>query len=118
MFTNRRITPVIAGLVVAACGSDSNSTAPTTPVTTATVTAASSIRFTPPTIDLVAGGTVTFQFQGVQHDVFFDNDPAGAPANIATPTANAAVARTFDTPGRYQYNCHIHPGMSGVIIVH
>ena len=112
----RRLSPFIASFI-AACGSDTGATGPTTPTAAATVVAASSIRFTPPTVDLAVGGTVTFQFQGVQHNVFFDGDE-GAPANIAAPTANASVARTFSTPGRYEYNCHIHPGMSGVIIVH
>jgi plastocyanin len=118
MIAIRRLSPFITGWLVAACGGDSTSTAPATPVPTATVTAASAIRFTPATVDLAVGGTVTFQFQGVQHNVFFDGDAEGAPANIPTPTANASVDRKFDTPGRYNYNCHIHPGMSGVIIVH
>jgi len=105
--------------LLAACGG-SSSTSPDTggvPVGNATVQATSGLRFTPGTITLAAGGTVTFEFGAVDHDVFFDNDPAGAPANITTPTHNASVTRTFPTAGRFVFNCHIHPGMTGTIVV-
>ena len=111
---------VIAGLV-AACGGDvtgypgggNNDNPPPSN----TVRAVSSLQFTPSSITVAVGSTVTFAFESVAHDVFFDNAPAGAPANISTPTANTSVTRTFPTAGRYVYNCHVHPGMSGVVIV-
>jgi plastocyanin len=68
-------------------------------------------------VNLALGGTVTFQFEGVQHNVFFDDPGEGAPDDIPQPTANASVARTFDTPGSYVYHCHIHPEMTGTIVV-
>ncbi len=108
--------------LAAACGGDvtgysggGNTNDPPPPNNT--VRAMSSLQFTPSSITVAAGTTVTFTFESVAHDVFFDNAPAGAPANISTPTANASVTRTFPTAGRYVYNCHIHPGMSGVVIV-
>ena len=108
----------------AACGGDGNGyggvTDPGgggTPSATATVQATPAIQFTPATVELTAGGTVTFDFGAVQHNVFFDNAPPGAPANITTPSANETIARTFPTAGQYRYNCHIHPGMSGTINV-
>ncbi len=108
--------------LVAACGGDvtgysggGNTNDPPPPNNT--VRAMSSLQFTPSSITVAAGTTVTFTFESVAHDVFFDNAPAGAPANISTPTANTSVTRTFPTAGRYVYNCHVHPGMSGVVIV-
>jgi plastocyanin len=111
-----RISSVVAYSVVAGCGG-STTAVDTTPVTAATVVAASSIQFKPGTVNLVQGGTVTFQFQGVQHNIFFDEAGEGAPDNIPQPTANASVTRKFDTPGSYVYHCRIHPEMSGVIVV-
>ena len=88
------------------------------PQPTATVQATPGERFTPGTVELTAGGTVTFAFGSLAHNVFFDNAPAGAPANIEAATSNQSVARTFPTAGRYVYNCHLHPGMTGTVNVH
>jgi len=109
---------ITALTALAACGGDSPS-APVdqTPVQTATVQATPSIKFTPNRVNLVAGGTVTFDFGSLAHDVFFDNAPAGAPANITAASANKSVTLTFATKGTYAYNCHIHPGMRGTVIV-
>lgn len=112
------LAALVASLGLAACGGDS-STSPydPTPVTTATVQATPALQFTPNQINLSVGGTVTFAFGTVEHDVFFDNAPAGAPANITAPSANKNVTLTFGTKGTYVYNCHIHPGMSGTVVV-
>ena len=112
----------IASLVIAAlagCGGDSP-TAPVTqtpPVSSATVNATPSEQFTPGQVTLTVGGTVTFAFGSLAHNVFFDNGPAGAPDNITAPSANKSVALTFNSPGTYVYNCHIHPGMRGTVVV-
>jgi plastocyanin len=127
MRTHRRDARIavtsLAIALLAACGGNSSygsgpgTTGDPTPVQTATVQALPSLTFTPGTVNLLAGGTVTFNFGSVAHDAFFDNAPAGAPASITTPTANAAVTRTFTTKGTYVFNCHVHPGMSGKVIV-
>ena len=106
--------------LVGACGGDDSS--PTqvvdpTPVLAATVQATPAERFTPGRVNLRAGGTVTFAFGSLEHQVFFNSAPAGAPEDIPAPTANQTVTRTFTTPGTFVYNCRIHPGMSGTVVV-
>jgi plastocyanin len=117
----RGIIILVASLSAAAlvaCGDDSG-TGPVdqTPVPAATVQATPAITFAPGQVTVVPGGTVTFDFGTVAHDVFFDNAPAGAPANITAPSANKSVTLTFATKGTFIYNCHIHPGMRGTVVV-
>jgi plastocyanin len=118
----RRLGALLAAAALGACGGDSgygygSGPVDMTPVPPGTVRATPSIQFTPGQITVAAGGTVTFDFGAVAHTVFFDNAPAGAPANISGATANKTVVLTFPTKGTYVYNCHIHPGMSGTVIV-
>src|ERR687890_729218 len=108
------LAPLVT-LTLSACGGDGSVTGPVdeTPVSVATVQATPAMKFTPNKVDLIAGGTVTFAFGTLEHNVFFDNAPAGAPANITAASANKTVTLTFATKGTYVYNCHIHPGMKG-----
>jgi plastocyanin len=90
---------------------------PGTPVTPAAneVIATTSNTFTPSTLTVSKGTTVTFTFQAATHNVNFAS-VAGAPANIAA-TANAGVQRLFATAGTFGYDCTLHAGMSGTVIV-
>jgi plastocyanin len=81
-----------------------------------TVTATAALAFTPATLTVNAGDAVTFAFQSVGHNVFFDAQ-TGAPANIDGSNANISLRRTFATAGTYHYTCHIHPEMHGTIVV-
>jgi plastocyanin len=114
----RAFVTALGAALLSACGGDSP-TEPVdpTPVTAATVQATPAEQFTPTRIDLTIGGTITFAFGSLEHNVFFDNQPAGAPANIPDPSANKQVTRTFTTAGTYVYVCHIHPQMRGTVVV-
>ena len=68
-------------------------------------------------VTIAVGGTVTFSFGDVSHNVFFDNSPAGAPDSIPGANANMMAARTFNTAGTFEFDCHLHPGMKGSVVV-
>jgi plastocyanin len=111
---------VAAAIPLAACGADGASPVDPNPgpvVTSAVVQATPADQFTPATINLAVGGSIEFDFGAVAHNVFFDDAPSGAPANIAAPSFNTRVSRTFTATGRFVYNCHLHPGMKGVVVV-
>lgn len=82
---------------------------------TASVTATTSQTFDPATVTITHGGTVTWVFQSLTHNVTFDN-VTGAPQDIGD-TANQSIARTFPTAGTFTYHCTIHPGMNGTVVV-
>lgn len=82
---------------------------------TATVAAGSAANtFEPQVVGVARGGTVTWSFAAVQHNVTFSG--GGAPANIPN-TTNASVSRTFGTAGNFPYDCTLHAGMTGTVIV-
>lgn len=83
---------------------------------TASVTASAALAFTPAAVDIAAGGTVGFTFASVTHNVNF-GATAGAPANVPN-TASAVVSRQFNTAGTFAYQCTLHAGMTGSVIVH
>lgn len=83
---------------------------------TATVVATTTNQFDPESVDIADEGTVTWDFEGVTHNVQFAAT-AGAPTNIGNST-NTEVSRTFGTPGTFNYGCTIHPGMNGTVVVH
>ena len=92
-------------------------TPPMNPVSAATVNATPALAFTPVEVHLLQGGTVTYAFGTVGHNVYFDDDPDGAPDNIPGVNSNATVTRVFTKPGTYSYDCHIHPGMQGTVVL-
>lgn len=71
--------------------------------------------FTPKTVAIQVGGSVTWSFGGLGHTVTFVST-AGAPASI-NETYSTTVSRTFTAAGNYTYNCSIHAGMTGKIVV-
>lgn len=88
-----------------------NNPAPSSPNT---VNANPGLAFNPALLTVTAGTTVTFSFGDTAHTVTFTT--AGSPANIPA-TSNASVSVTFPTAGTYNYQCSIHPYMTGTIQV-
>jgi plastocyanin len=114
-----RIVLAVA-LLAAACGGSDSTTSVTPPVTNKTVDVYTlSSAFSPTSVTLNAGDTVRFNIvpasNGEGHDVTFDAN-TGAPANIKV-TLSAIVTRVFNTRGTFKYNCFVHPGMSGEVVV-
>lgn len=73
-------------------------------------------QFTPGTVDIVAGGRVTWTWKGgASHDV----RGTGAANPIAGPLqSQGTYVLAFPTPGRFTYICTQHAGMGGTIVVH
>ncbi len=107
------ITATIAGI----SGTRGITVQTITPVAAATVAADASNSFSPAQVDLTVGGTVTWAFGPVEHNVTFNASGAGTPTNIGN-TANANVSKTFTTAGSFPYQCTLHVGMQGTVIVH
>lgn len=72
--------------------------------------------FTPGDVDILSGGTVTFSWNGVTHNVTWLTTPASV-QNI-TDRSTGSVPVTLNQAGTYSFHCTIHPGMDGTITVH
>jgi plastocyanin len=83
----------------------------------ATVDATPNQAFDPAQVDITAGGTVTWRFGTLTHNVTFSGAAAGTPANIDN-TTSANKAATFTTAGNFPYHCTLHAGMNGTVVVH
>jgi len=106
---------LVALAAVAACGgSDATAPAPNPGGTTTAVVSTPGNTFSPPFLNIAVGSSVRFEIRGNPHNVIFST--AGAPANINV-VSNADVTRTFGTRGTFPYDCTVHPGMSGEIVV-
>ena len=117
---------VVAVLAAAACGGG-GSDSPTTPgnpgnpgnpggQTGPTATNAVTVdnnNFTPANIQVSAGTTVTWTWaQGaVTHNVTF------ADGTTSGDQASGTYSRTFSTAGTFSYQCTLHPGMTGSVVV-
>ncbi len=123
---------VILGLAIcaAACGGGGNSSYSTPTSSTPTnntptntpapapnsVTATTGETFSPNTLTVAVGTSVSFVFQSLGHNVTF-NPVAGAPPSILGTNSNTTIAVTFNTAGTFPYQCTIHPGMTGSVTV-
>jgi plastocyanin len=74
--------------------------------------------FSPKTLTVAAGTTVTWKnLDQFAHEVrSADGDP-GTAFDLGQQTTGATVSHTFATPGTYHYYCNIHNYMTGTIVV-
>jgi plastocyanin len=79
------------------------------------VASSSDYVFTPATVVVHRGGSVTWNFGLLEHTVTFSGG-TGSPTNI-TAGYSTSVSRTFATAGDYSYVCTIHSGMGGKVVV-
>ncbi len=71
--------------------------------------------FSPATLTIPVGTTVSWSWAGfVDHNVLF-NPSTGIPSSEIQKVGGFDVQ--FTTPGTYPYNCSLHSGMNGTIIV-
>jgi plastocyanin len=90
-------------------------TPPSTNPSTATVTT-SGATFTPRSVTIAPGGSVTWQMSGDRHNVTFSGAaPTGG--NIPDTESGRSATRTFPNAGTYNYTCTRHNGMSGTVVV-
>ena len=126
----RKHLVVLAVLVAAACGggggdsptspgpgNPGNPGNPGGPSTSPQATNAVSVGnnlFSPANIQVAVGTTVTWTWDAsaITHNVTFA-DGAGS----GDKGANATFTRTFSAAGTFQYQCTLHPGMAGSVLV-
>jgi len=111
-----RLALAAALCAAVSCGGSSGGTDPGTPPPNTVDVFTPGNVFSPFSATVPAGGTVRFNISGAQHNVIFDHTIVGAPDDVPV-TTNGVVSRTFTTKGTYGYDCTVHPGMSGQIIV-
>ncbi len=107
---------LVTAAIVALAGCASNP-AEAAPVATSAVDLPPSYRFAPAAISVAAGTTVTWTNDDhFTHSVQFLGGALPAEPLVMDP--GAAVTFTFDTPGTYPYQCHLHPqNMTGSVVV-
>jgi plastocyanin len=81
----------------------------------ATVAAGTDRLFTPASLVVAKNANVTFAIGSLTHNVTF-RAAGGAPADIGN-TSSSNVPRAFATAGDYTYDCTLHAGMTGTVVV-
>jgi plastocyanin len=120
--TRRLLLATLAAVLafaLAACGGDDDSGGTDTDSGDAaadgggggTTVAVRDSEFVAPELTVSVGDTVTWNWEGnLPHDVTGD----GFESELQS---EGSFSHTFDTAGEYLYECTIHPGMEGTIIV-
>jgi plastocyanin len=106
-----RLLLSVAALALIAAACTSQGSAETPPSVEGPAVSVRDYQFEPASLTVEAGSTVTWVWEG------------RAPHNVVgqgfeSPEQSSGNFRhTFDRPGTYPYECTIHPGMDGTIVV-
>lgn len=107
---------LVLSLIVVSCGKSGGYNSMTNPPPAATGNTVNIVNmsYSPATITVAAGTTVTwYNGDTMEHTVTAD-DGSFDSGNIAV---GAKFTRQFSTAGTYPYHCTIHPGMKATIVV-
>jgi plastocyanin len=111
--TRATLMAMAAAVAIGCGGGSDNPTQPTNP--TGTTVMVVNNAFSPATITVPVGSTVTWQWNssGVTHNVTFQDGVTSGNMNTGS------FPRTFDTAGTFPYLCTIHGslGMTGTVTV-
>jgi len=110
------------GTIVVTAGGQPSPAYPITVTSTGSVAAVVTMQpnsFSPFSTTIRVNQTVAFDFGSLAHNVIFKDraQHPGVPADIPDATSNKTVTRTFATAGTFPFDCTIHPGMSGQVVV-
>ena len=101
--------------------SPGSTTTPATPLPGGNTVTIQNFAFSPPTMTVSQGATVTWVNQdAVNHQVINDasgSNAEGAIFNSPVIPKGGSYSFTFNIPGTYPYHCTIHPSMKGTITV-
>jgi plastocyanin len=100
-------------VAAAGCGGDDGPSNPNDGGDDANTVTVSNNLFTPSSLTVPVGTTVTWQWNsgGVAHNVTFDD------GIFSDNLSSGTYPRTFSTAGPFPYECTIHPGMAGTVTV-
>ncbi len=117
MTVRRPILMAAAAVLVILAGCAQTGASAPSPVATSAVDLPPSYQFVPADISVVAGTTVTWTNNDhFSHSVKFMD--GGLPSEPLAMEPGQVVTFTFERPGLYQYQCHLHPqNMRGSVTV-
>lgn len=103
-------------LLLAACASNTPSATTGDGGATPETVSLSGAAFSPSTLTITAGTTVTFT-DTANHTVTEGSDGVAVDDPIVDQAGGADIDVTFDEPGTYQITCKVHPAMNMTITV-
>ncbi|MGH7616192.1 MAG: plastocyanin/azurin family copper-binding protein [Gemmatimonadaceae bacterium] len=84
------------------------------PVSTTSVSM-SGLQFSPASISVAPGATVTWTNKdNTAHNVTFSNSSVASIGDFSSGSESTTMP---SAPGSYSYQCTIHPGMNGIVVV-
>ncbi|MEX2283664.1 MAG: hypothetical protein WEE89_14360 [Gemmatimonadota bacterium] len=115
----KRLLILVASITaLTACGDDDGAGPDNRPPAVDTVFTPSLNDFAPTEVTIRVGGTVVWSFGFDPHNVIFIRPATGPqPPQDIPSTMNRDIARVFPLAGTFDYECRLHPGMNGTVMV-